>query len=460
MFKTSAYILSRLKPYKEHIIIFSVAFILRFSFFIFAALKSESSFIMNDSDSYLVLAISLMEGRGFTSCQNGITFVAEIFRTPFYPIALAMVGFLGLDIVKATILLQVILDAITSILVYKTLKRLQVSNKMSFLGGLIYACSVLHIVLSQKILTECIFTFLLLLSIYLILDKKINIRKGLLLGTVLGAMMLLRPISVYLPLILAFFYVFYDRIFLKNIFAYLALSYIFLGIWVGRNYYHTGQIVFSSVSSYNKLYTFANYNRALNLNIDEVTSRSQISILLDTMKIPNYSNCNNDFRFLEIYEAKSNEFLSENKARYALSHMIKSLNSFLPPVNYFLEYFKLTQGNRNTLSVLNQKGILSATKYYFKGNYKLLLFTLPIVLFYCTLYLLSFIGLFTFLKDKDYISVLLFSIICYFVLTPGPASEPRFVAPVFSFIIYFGVKGYSLAIYKFYKIIDSGRTHS
>ena len=153
---------------------------------------------------YDPIALNLVEGKGFTV---GETPTAQI--APGYPSFLALIYTLfghDYDFVR---ILQLLLLAGTGIIVYfMAQKYLKLSPALSFLASATTVVWPYLIIYSTLILTEILFIFLFLFSVYFLirsLEEK-TFKTTIISGVILGMAILTRPVILLLPVWLCLFF--------------------------------------------------------------------------------------------------------------------------------------------------------------------------------------------------------------------------------------------------------------
>jgi 4-amino-4-deoxy-L-arabinose transferase-like glycosyltransferase len=156
-----------------------------------------SRFSSPDTSSYLAPVESMMHGAFRTDGEP------EIRRTPGYPLLLVPGVFLG-HVETVTIGLQLLLSAATARMVYALAILLFDSRRIGLLAALLYALEPLSVVLSVKLLSETLFTFLFFLGLYALFLYFRDSGWGPLLGSgvALAAATYVRPIAYFLPVVL------------------------------------------------------------------------------------------------------------------------------------------------------------------------------------------------------------------------------------------------------------------
>lgn len=168
------------------IAIFATAIILRFIVFILF-LGHEAPFVISDSNSYRGLAQSI------TSFNY-----PHAHRPPGYPIYLLLLG----NNVYIIIISQIILDSIVAVLTYFLAITITNNRIIALIAGILYSISLPNVMVSNIIMSETFFTFLLLTSITLFIHYLKNKRKlpFIISSLLLGLAVLTRPGGILLIL--------------------------------------------------------------------------------------------------------------------------------------------------------------------------------------------------------------------------------------------------------------------
>ncbi|MBU1179639.1 glycosyltransferase family 39 protein [Patescibacteria group bacterium] len=206
-----------------------------------------------DSASYLEIAKNLFAHGGF---YVNIEWGPQTFRTPLYPIFIA-IFYKVIPGVWFVIFIQNILAVINIILTYK-LGKLIFSPVAGFLGALFLIFESARLELASQLMTETLFVFFILLTVYYFV-KSINENRKLYLiisAVSAGLAALTRPVIQFFPLGIILFFIIFG-IARKNIKKCLLSAFLFLMFfaatispWLIRNYVHFGKWELSSVSSY------------------------------------------------------------------------------------------------------------------------------------------------------------------------------------------------------------------
>ena len=219
----------------------------------------EGQILKGDALEYHLLAKNLAENHRFA----GQTFYQlDAIRTPGYPL---FVGFFYLffgAVPWIVLLAQILLDSISCALFYLILARL-ISPKAAVPSAIMYAMDPFLIFHSSTLLSDIPFIFLCLVAFFFIaniIDVGYQKRKffPLALSAIFfGLATLTRPISLYLPPLIALFLLFHFRgkikFALKYASVYLLVFAVTIAPWLVRNQVCYGQLSLSTSGAYNLL---------------------------------------------------------------------------------------------------------------------------------------------------------------------------------------------------------------
>jgi len=409
------------------------ALLLRLLVFAVVLQKPEKMF-RPDSPSYYSTALNLVDGYGYSSSSSA-PYTPNIMRTPTYPFFLAFLFEIFGKNFHVVAFAQIILSVMTIVLAYYAVLRFG-TQKQAFLGALLLTCSTGSVIFSNYILTETLFSWLLMIITWLLIKYHENQegKVAVLMGILCGVLILCRPVAILFPLVVVVLYSLINqfswRPILIHSFLFLFATVITISPWIIRNKKEANVYTISSIANFNLLYFNAVSLRAYMEGKRQDTVRNAIKEEVES-ELERRNLASNQKERLAYYNTKAREIILPNISTYLYIHFLQSLNTFLPHINDALELFDLTQGQRGTLSVLNQKGIFAAVDYYLGGRYWLLLLMLPILVLLGLTYLCAAAGaLVLFHKKERMILTILVFVMLYFLLMTGPASIARFRLPV------------------------------
>ncbi len=242
-------------PLSKNVFFIIAACLVWFKFFAFHLYLNQcgkEAIFLPDSASYVNLAGSLIKNKAFAQIdQNGVL-VPEIFRTPGYPIFLAILsGVFQFDFIRI-VYVQIFLSILAALIVYKIMGVVDPGLKRLCALFMLFDFSVTYN--SMLMITETLFTcvltgFLYFFVIYLNSGKT----RDLLIAAFLSAVCVyIRPIGYYLPYtIIACYFVLAYRKSPEKVIAHSVLFIItvtcLLSLWHVRNYTQLGEWRFSSI---------------------------------------------------------------------------------------------------------------------------------------------------------------------------------------------------------------------
>lgn len=233
--------------------IIAAALLIKIFFFCFLVIHAPQSRFQNDSLDYLRTAKILSSQGTFARADTDGSLIYEPYRTPGYPLFLAILqGWMKLPL-NGVIFIQVLLTLLAALIVYKTAE--QIDPRIALLSAVIILYDPAVSIFSLIILTETLFLFLLSLFMLVFVSYLKNRRFYLIIAAALLLTMATytRPISYYLGIAVVVFII-YANLRIRSIRKAVAHALIFLvivnsalGIWASRNYRLTRQRTFSNV---------------------------------------------------------------------------------------------------------------------------------------------------------------------------------------------------------------------
>lgn len=242
---------------KKVIIIILLAFLVRITFTLFFAetyFGKENFYLMGDSSDYLRGAVNLVEyGTYRTVMENPQSVVS---RLPGYPIIFSGIYIIAgknLDLaILLLIILQIIIDTVSTFLIFKLTLSFCNKKRISIIVMLLYAFYPFVIVWVPVISTEIFAVFFALLGL-LFLNKNRYIINSLFGGGFLAASVLMRPqnmplIFIFIIILTIFKFKRIKPVIVKSFIVFVGFSLVY-SPWVIRNYILTDKpIVFTKIA--------------------------------------------------------------------------------------------------------------------------------------------------------------------------------------------------------------------
>jgi hypothetical protein len=218
--------------------------------------RDPTVFHVSDTGSYLVVAESLLRHGRF-----GVDSTPDITRTPGYPIFL-IPGLSGGQLEAVTLVLQIALSVVSVSLVFGLAHLVSRRRDIAWWAALLYAVEPLSVIYASKLLTETLFTTLVLATSYGLAAYVRRPTWGRVLVVALGlaAAAYVRPIAYFLPVVVALCLMIVSvrrarrrpvgRM-VGHVVLLLVVAMGLTGLWRVRNWAEAGYPGFAAVSEVN-----------------------------------------------------------------------------------------------------------------------------------------------------------------------------------------------------------------
>lgn len=225
--------------------------------------------LSSDDLNYIKSGIILLE-KGILTYQSFTE--PTVFITPGYPVFLAFIfslaghDYFGIQVVRVV---QALFSSLWIILVFYIAKELS-NERTALISAILVSFYMPNITTPGYIMTETLFTTLLLLLVYysLIFSAKPKISKFIILGSIWAAATLCRPTIALYPVLLIIYLRLYCRISVKRLLKLSAVmlftfALIMLPWWL-RNFQEYGEFIPLAASSGNPMLqgTYIDYKQA------------------------------------------------------------------------------------------------------------------------------------------------------------------------------------------------------
>jgi 4-amino-4-deoxy-L-arabinose transferase-like glycosyltransferase len=208
-----------------------------------------------DAIRYDRLAYNLVEHNTFS--RNLVPpYRPESFVPPGYPAFLAIFYTLFGRNPIPVILIQIILSCFTGILAFLFVRQFTNNQKIALISGILFGLSPNFAFHSTKLISETLFTFLLLLSLYLIYIAIKNSNKNTmyLAGFLLGLCTYVRTISIYFPILIFIIFLIWQKkikVSLTSLIGFIIIYFLTLTPWIVRNSIIFKKPVFATTAEVN-----------------------------------------------------------------------------------------------------------------------------------------------------------------------------------------------------------------
>ena len=443
---------------RPFLIICAVALTLRLILFFYNLQYAPIKYYA-DSDAYNYENIAVnISTHGIFSNELQPPFSPDISRTPVYPYFLAAFYRSDGEWQSEAILFQVLIGAMTAGLTFLLVRAFQFSKGEATTAALLVAVDPLSILYANLLMTETIFTFLLIAaSLGLVLFFRTERMRWLGLSALtFGLSALTRPIGEYLPFALVFLFLVSSKnkrrwVSLRNWLLFAVLSLGVALIWVYRNYSATGVWTLSDKDSYNLVYYRATAVLERTENLSQEQATAKVQSLLDSYgrlspAAMNRAEYQVAFGIFQKYPVATVLVHIEGAVRFIVNPGMDDICAQLSRANQI-------QGC-TAAQITSHPGILEKVRMKF-GNldYVQLAVALSSLLFLLVIYVFAILGIFALIREKQWfvlISVLII-ILYLLLLSAGGETTSRFRVPTIPYWAIFAGIGYG-SLMKFIRL--------
>ncbi|MGA1867631.1 MAG: ArnT family glycosyltransferase [bacterium] len=422
-------------------LIIITAFFLRIGPILIKALDHLELFYLPDSHGYETLAINLIKFQKFSS-KKLPPYIPNMFRTPLYPIYLAIIFFIttGTKHPIFSCLGQAIISTLSIFLVVQFARHF-FSRKIAFVTGILLAIEPIDIIFCSFLMSEILFSLFFIvtfISFTIYLDN-FALNSLIVPGICLGLATLTRPISLYYIAILIFLIILNRATrSLKHSLLLFSIFFITLSPWILRNI-----IVFREASlcniqkfsvNYYEIPAMEQYLKGIPIN------NARSSIEEDTF--PNICN------YVERIAKEPIEYIHLRLLWFA--RILFDLGDGIFLFKGTDNFIGVNAPPRSTISRLI-KGEYDGIKQYmvkFSHTHSLIksiflkIFLVGYFLFLFIIYLFSIIGIINLFRKELFIALFFSLTLFYFLLIPGSVSSARFrinLIPIFMILATSGI---------------------
>lgn len=402
-----------------------------------------------DTESYTGIVLNLLAGNGYSSCLQAPYWV-DLCRTPVYPLFLSAVMAVWGHNWIAVAVIQILLDILSGVLIFQSV-RILYGVRAGCWAGLFHAIAINSAAFSLKVLPETLCVFLLACSLFCLTgasfvqyheDKNVAMleqkKRGhfrYIPGALFWALAVLcKPVVLVTAPFIGWWV--WKRTKHPVSFALLiAAGLLPVVIWTLRNGAVSGQYVLSSVVAVNRLHYDAAGLVASTEQKPVLEVRENLRRRAEQQAGAPADYCSENNAWIPAYRCLGDSLLAERPLYYARLHLRGALNGLIPAFGVVLEYSGNISPGRNTLSVLQERGVLAAIRHYFSGQAYLLWFAVPLSCLWLFFLLAAGVGWGKFLLDRKWTEALFWGgSAALLLIAPGMASEPRMVLPAIPFL--------------------------
>ena len=177
--------------------------------------------VVSDAKVYDEAALNLLAGKGIVSLEEE----PDKLVYPGYPVFLALIYKLFGHNYNTVRMIQFLITGITGGLIYIIASHLKFNKFLSFISGLLIVIWPYFIIHSTLIVTETLFSFFIILSVFFLLRFKENQtnKEAVSLGLSLGVTALIKPEMLLYPFWLLGFFGFFNRFKISKLYILILL---------------------------------------------------------------------------------------------------------------------------------------------------------------------------------------------------------------------------------------------
>jgi hypothetical protein len=360
--------------------------------------------ILSDAQDYHSLALHLLKGKFYVPGTK-----LDEFRTPGYPLFISLIYRISRN-QEAVFMIQMLINLGSIYLAY-LIGCLMFNEMTGIIAALILCIDPDFVYYVYDILTETLFSFFLLLSIYLILlyDTSGSLLYPILTGLTLSIMIYIKPGAFFLPVIYLLIIPWQTGIYLLGF--YLAP----LIPWMLRNYIKYGQFRMCSIKGYNLLV----------FNLGEQKGNDTLN---NYIKATKFCRVAHGFANSRYNSSLVRQAIMDQPIQFLL-RQIRGMFIMMTQLTLqmfgarFVSYdpgkqFPLTVSPWNFVSILKSTQVIQ-------------------LVYLLVIYMAAIAGIWQGGFNKQ--NILIAGIIAYFVLLPGGAGQARYRVPIMPLIILMAV---------------------
>jgi len=443
---------------KKMVAVFFLALIVRLALFVAIAPWEDriwqERIVFSDAGGYHQIAINLLEHRVYSvyplsSSGTPIGHRDPILRTPVYPFFVAGIYAVSGYRVYMVLLLQIVMGAVSCLIIYK-IGTLLFNNKVGFLAGCLLAVDFASLLYTNTLMTETVFAFLFLISIYFVVRflKRSSIKYLVWAGFFMGLATLCRPVSLYFPIFLVPFFIFSSfaerprlasRI--TNGLVFVLVLLLTLSPWLIRNSIVSG-FPHISPSGYMLLMNNAVFLEQAKSGRSFEEIQGEFSKELENLvKGKNLSETEGT----KVAQQLAREKIMKHPVLYTKVHLAGALPMLVEPGSS--EFWRILGKKPRGVRILSTfltggpQGVIVAVRS--SKSFSQICYILGTMMFLGVIYVGLIVGLIELLLKRKYSVVILFlAILGYFLLTVGPLGNMRYRVPIMPYVMLLAAYGF------------------
>lgn len=393
--------------------------------------------LTGDSKGYVLLAQNMLE-HGVFSVESEAPFYPESFRSPGYPAFLAILfALFGFSFMA--LFVHALIASAAPIFLYLFTRAF--NERAAFWGSIIFIFEPVRLFLSASFLSDMLFTVLFLAMLAITTTvKNGSMGRAIGVGVLIGVCILVRPIAIFLPLIVAI-YLIVDHNFSKRGF----LAGVLVGVsaftivfpWIYRNHviFHSWGV--SSVGTANLV--LYNAPEFLKWKFNPTGDAVLTDFRLEQEVLPRHEALS--LVRSEVFTATFREVIRGQEFSYLVFHVTKTIPFFVSDgLRDTIRLFSVDIGMMPNISTsLMQGDVRTLLGYLRSGSLEVGLFIAG-VSWWGVVSVLMFMAAALALWRRDTSILFCIALIVYFALLTGPVSNARYRVPVEGLMLFTAVR--------------------
>ncbi|MGP8216684.1 MAG: ArnT family glycosyltransferase [Bacteroidia bacterium] len=367
---------------------------------------------------------------------------ADTYRLPGYPVFLAIVYYISGIKPFVAIFLQILLNIISVVLIYRITLLLFNIIEVAIIAGLLFAIDIHSIYVANLLYSDTLFIFFFLLSLYIFVTglQKKSVRKFIISAIFMGLACLTRPVTILYPFILTFILFLYNKQqwkwVLKIMAFYCLITYIMVGTFVLRNHITYGKWELTSEDGFALLLCNVAFTESRKSLVPIETIRTNLLEHCDSLGC---ARMRNPFDHSAVFRKVAMEYIKKNPVEYIKTQVWGALHMFLSLGNIDMaKSLGWKSSNVEGQIIMDTQRL----KQNFSYKRQALLGALILVLLMIQ-YTGALLGMYFLVKNHNYIILILCILtLLYFSVITGSMGMYRYKLPVEFVICSIGGYGY------------------
>jgi len=413
-----------------------IALVVRLGLFFIVSARYPVRFLRPDSLGYMQLAENVVKHHAYSMSQSE-PLAPEHSRTPLYPLFISFFTFLNLGI-ESLIMVQILMSLLLCLAAVLITFELSGSKTAAFGAGMFTALDVPSLMHANLVLTETLFTLLLVLGVWFFMQhwKQPNPYKLPGSAFCLGLLVLCRPVAFLLPFLLLLLLAFQPQVTVKrrlyNAGLFLVIYMFTLSPWLLRNKAVFGFPFISTIGYENLLTVQGGGIRSV---ADNIPYEKAKEVLKEEFERSLAGSNPGMQETLQLKKKMAVALIRQHPAIYARNYVKAVANMLFLPLRSDVD---LMLGLTDKASILQSwggsQGENILIRFFHRTSFATILITLFQMIVLGLMYAFSLLGLAFAIGRRRSEMIIIFVIIFYFCIMSGaPETYARFRVPLVPF---------------------------